>query len=229
MQSFQAISLFDKNSKSKFYTSCNYKSLFPKPFFTMSYNGGVCGIGHYEAHHFQAIDTFIKLTIFRLTAYCPMTYTHCCAIVGFGVIPANRPKCYLATQHGQDISRSRLRHIFFRPTPVATLTSKCTLRFPVGRKGAYLAERSPQKPKARRKCALRPARVKSALTLPVRWGTFPFFNLCQLFSTLPTVVAARPVWLAKFAEPILYIFPIQNPNLIVQANRRHVKHNATAP
>ena len=60
-------------------------------------------------------------------------------------------------------------------------------------------------------------------------GTFPFFNLCQLFSTLPTVVAARPVWLAKFAEPILYIFPIQNPNLIVQANRTHVKYTAKAP
>lgn len=64
---------------------------------------------------------------------------------------------------------------------------------------------------------------------PGAWGDIPLLQLIPTFQHPTNRRCALTVWLAKFAEPILYIFPIQNPNLIVQANRTHVKHNATAP
>ena len=42
---------------------------------------GVWSVGHFEALHFQFTVIFIYSSKFHLTAYCPMIYTLCCAVV----------------------------------------------------------------------------------------------------------------------------------------------------
>ena len=67
------------------------------------------------------------------------------------------------------------------------------------------------------------------MKVPVRWGDIPLFQLKPTFQKTTNRRSCPTRLACKICRTDFVYFPIQNPNLIVQANRRHVKYTAKAP